>query len=88
VIPALSLQISNDRKYAYVLRGEKVARVEVQTGVDEGDWLEVTRGLAAGDEIVIAGADVLSDGATVRVQRGVNPYTGKVTASASEPARR
>jgi RND family efflux transporter MFP subunit len=84
VVPALSIQISNDRKYAYVLRGDKVSRVEVRIGVDEGDWLEVVGGLAPTDEIVTAGGDVLSDGATVRAQRGVNPYTGKPTAAAAE----
>jgi RND family efflux transporter MFP subunit len=88
VVPALSIQISNDQKYVYVLRGEKVERVRVETGVDEGDFLEVTKGLGPKDEIVTAGADVLSDGALVRAQRGVNPYTGKATAAAEAPAGR
>jgi multidrug efflux pump subunit AcrA (membrane-fusion protein) len=87
VVPALAIQISNDRSYVYVLRGEKVARVEVRTGVDEGDTLEIVSGLLPSDEIVTAGIDVLSDGATVRAQKGVNPYTGKV-ATAAEPATR
>ena len=87
VVPALSIQLSNDRKYVYVLHGEKVARVEVRTGVDGGDWLEVVSGLAAGDEIVTAGADLLSDGATVHALKGVNPYSGKV-ATADDPAAR
>ncbi len=87
VVPALSIQLTDDRKYVFVLRGEKVARVEVRTGVDGGDWLEVVSGLAAGDEIVTAGAALLSDGATVRALKGVNPYSGKV-ATAADPAAR
>jgi len=87
VVPALAVQISNDRKYVFVLRGEKVARVEVELGVDGGEWLEVRKGLSPGDEIVTAGADVLSDGVAVRPQRGVNPYTGKTTASAAPAGR-
>jgi RND family efflux transporter MFP subunit len=81
VVPALSVLVSEGKRWAYVLRGDKVARVEVQLGVDGGDWLEVSRGLSAGDEIVTAGADVLSDGAVVRAQRGVNAYSGKPTAA-------
>jgi len=84
VVPALAIQISNDKKYVYVLRGEKVERVQVEIGVDEGDALEVTRGLAATDEIVTAGIDVLSNGVTVRPQRGTNPYTGKATAQTEQ----
>jgi len=87
VVPALSVQISDEKRYAFVLRGDKVARVEVQIGVDGGDWLEVVRGLSAGDEIVTAGADLLSDGAVVKAQRGVDVYTGKTTA-ATAPAGR
>jgi len=84
VVPALAVQISNEKRYVYVLRGEKVQRVEVEIGVDEGDTLEVVKGLAATDEIVTAGTDVLSDGAAVRPLRGVDPYTGKATASTGQ----
>lgn len=84
VVPALAVQLSGGKKYVYVLRGDKVARVAVETGVDEGDTLEITSGLAPTDEIVTAGTDVLSDGATVRPQRGVDPYTGKATAATGQ----
>jgi len=86
VVPALAVQVSDEKRYVFVLRGEKVARVEVQTGVDGGDWLEVVRGLAPGDEIVTAGADLLSDGVAVRAQRGVDVYTGKTAAAAGGAA--
>jgi len=69
VVPVNAVQISNKSKYVFVLTGDKVKRVGITTGVDGGDWLEVTSGLAEGDEVVIAGADGLSDGATVRVSR-------------------
>jgi len=80
VIPAAAVQVSNDAHVVYVLQGDKVKRSEVQVGVDGGTWLEVTSGLAPGAEIVTAGADALSDGALVRAQRNVDPYTGAVTA--------
>ena len=53
--------------------------------VDDGGALEVRSGLAPGDEVVIAGADGLADGTTVRVARDVNPYSGAATATGSPP---
>lgn len=63
----------------------KVRRVELQIGVDGGDWLEVTQGLAPGDEIVTAGVDLLSDGAMVRALKGVDPFTGRAVETARQP---
>ncbi len=82
VVPAGAVQVTNRVHVVYVLRGEKVKRTEIQVGVDGGDWLEVTSGLARGDEVVTAGTDALSDGAAVRAHRNVDPYTGAVTATA------
>jgi RND family efflux transporter MFP subunit len=78
VVPAPAVQISNGRAFAFVVRGDKVARVALKLGVDGGDWLEVVEGLARGDEIVTAGTDVLADGASIRAMRGVDPFLGKV----------
>ena len=80
-VPVGAVQISNGRHFVYALVGDKVQRKEVQLGVDGEEWLEVTRGLTAGEEVVSAGLDGLSDGAQVRAVRGVDPYGG---ASASE----
>jgi membrane fusion protein (multidrug efflux system) len=55
----------------------RVHRVQLEIGVDGGDWLEVTQGLKPGDEIVTAGMDVLADGALVRALKGVDPFTGR-----------
>lgn len=77
VVPASALQISAGKRWAFVLEGDKVARREVKVGVDEGDWLEITSGLAAGQEIVTTGIDTISDGSQVRAMRGVDPFTGK-----------
>jgi RND family efflux transporter MFP subunit len=84
VVPASAVQISNGKRFAFVLRGDKVERREVAIGVDEGNWLEVTRGVAAGEEVVTTGTDIVSDGTTVRAVRDVDPFTGK-SASAAAP---
>src|SRR5207253_3108631 len=75
VVPAGSLQITEDKRYVFALEGDRVRRRAVTTGVDEGTWLEVLGGLKEGEEIVTAGMDGLADGAQVRVQRGAAPFS-------------
>lgn len=76
VVPAAAVQISDERAFAFAVEGDKVRRAALKLGVDGGDWLEVVSGLAAGDEIVTAGIDVLSDGSAIRPVRGVDPFGG------------
>jgi RND family efflux transporter MFP subunit len=83
IVPVGAMMISEGKRFVYVLTGDKVQRREIQTGYDEGTWLEVKSGLKEGDEVVVAGMDGLADGAPVRVARNVDPYTGKVLGSAS-----
>jgi len=83
VVPAGAVQISDGRFFAYLVQGEKVKRVELKIGVDDGNWFEVREGLAAGDEIVTAGTDALADGAAIRAVRGTDPYTGKPATAAA-----
>lgn len=92
VVPASAMQITDGKPFVFVLvptnagsppGGERVQRRAIETGVDGGTWIEVTRGLSDGDDIVTAGIDVLSDGAQVRVARDVDPYSGT---SATAPA--
>lgn len=77
VVAASAVQISNGKRWAFVLKGDKVERREVTIGVDEGDWLEITKGLAAGEEVVTTGIDTVSDDSAVRAVRNVDPFTGK-----------
>jgi RND family efflux transporter MFP subunit len=83
VVSVNAVQISSSTKYVFVVHDTKVERRTIETGadVDMGDVLEIRSGLQVGEDIVIAGADGLSDGATVRVVRDVNPYTGKAVAA-------
>lgn len=90
VIPAAAMRMSDKKRYVYVLDGEKVVRRPIETGVDGGTWLEVVRGLEAGQEIVTAGADLVADGMTVRVSRkdagkaASAPPAGTTSAAAAE----
>jgi RND family efflux transporter MFP subunit len=82
VVPAAAILLSDEKAFVFVLLGDKVQRRPVELGVDEGTWVEIKDGVREGDEIVTAGADAISDGVTVRVQRDIDPYTGaKLTAT-------
>jgi membrane fusion protein (multidrug efflux system) len=87
VVSVNAVQISAGKAYVFVLHDSKVERRNIQTGaeVENGALLEVVRGLRPGEEVVIAGADGLSDGATVRPTRDIDPYTGAPTVAEKRP---
>lgn len=87
VLPVNAVQISSKQKYVFVLHDTKVERRAITTGaeVEDGALLEVRSGITPGEEVVIAGADSLADGATVRATRDVDPYTGASTVAGTRP---
>jgi RND family efflux transporter MFP subunit len=85
VIPVNALQISDRKRYVFVVEGDKARRRPVETGVDGGDWLEITKGLAGGEDVVVAGADGLSEGAAVRTAREGSPAGSAAVPPASAP---
>ncbi len=76
-VPVSAVQLVKEKRFVFLLEGEKVKRQAVEVGVDHENWLEITRGVSAGQEVVVAGVDGLSDGMAVRVARGVDPFTGQ-----------
>jgi membrane fusion protein (multidrug efflux system) len=88
IVPAQAVQMSGGRAYVYVMAGDQVQRRSIETGVDGGTWLEVQSGLSEGEEVVTAGVDVLSDGASVRAVRDVDPYTGVTQAASASSAKK
>jgi RND family efflux transporter MFP subunit len=58
---------------AFVVRQGKAEKVDVALGVEAPDGIQVTRGLAAGDVVVLDPPTTLSSGAPVDVQNGGRP---------------
>jgi len=87
VVPVNAVQISSQKKYTFVLHDTKVERRSITTGAEfeDGTLFEITSGLHPGEEVVIAGADGIADGATVRPKRDVDPYTGAPTVAGTRP---
>jgi membrane fusion protein, multidrug efflux system len=76
VVPVGAVVLTNRQAFAFVVDrgGDVVRRRAITLGVDGGDWFEVKTGLRAGDEVVVAGSEGLSDGMKVRAARGPDPF--------------
>ncbi len=60
--------------HVMVVRGDRLARVPVQTGLRNWDFVEITRGLAAGDRVVVSlDRPEVREGARVRVEGEARP---------------
>ncbi len=76
VVPSSAVQITGTGDaFAYVRSGDRASRRRVRLGVDGGSWLEILEGLGAGDEILTAGFDTLSDNALIRVSAPTSSAT-------------
>ncbi|WP_164928611.1 efflux RND transporter periplasmic adaptor subunit [Gloeobacter violaceus] len=71
-VPEGALIFDNGRAHLFVVQGEKAVRRAVETGARSGGQVEITGGLAAGEQIVLAGAGYLKDGARVRTAGGAS----------------
>jgi RND family efflux transporter MFP subunit len=66
LVPLAAVQTVNEQHFVYVHREGVVKRRQVETGFEDEIAVEVVHGLAAGEEVVVAGIDLLVDGAKVR----------------------
>ena len=66
-----------------IVSGDKVERVQVVTGVQSGDQVEVRGQIKAGDRIVQRGHGGLADGMIVAVRESARAPIAKATAPAT-----
>lgn len=67
-IPAKCIQTDDSgESYVYKVARHVVTKVPVTTGRKKNAYMEITKGLAKGDEAVLQSSNVLTDGAQVRV---------------------
>jgi RND family efflux transporter MFP subunit len=68
VVPEIAIRATERGFLAYVVDGTTAKERAVQLGMHTSNgFVEVTRGLAAGDQLVVLGAEPLSDGAPVKI---------------------
>jgi multidrug efflux pump subunit AcrA (membrane-fusion protein) len=69
VIPRKAAFDENGKRYVYKLDGNVAKKVEVVTGEESSDLIEIKQGLAEGDTVVVRGQTLLKDGASVEIQK-------------------
>ncbi|MCB8816172.1 efflux RND transporter periplasmic adaptor subunit [Desulfosporosinus shakirovi] len=71
-IPLSSIIPDNGVNVVYSVTEEKgetrAARVEVETGINDGDYVQILSGLKAGDKVVTLGNTLISDGSLLTIQ--------------------
>jgi membrane fusion protein (multidrug efflux system) len=67
LVPKAAVIRELQETYLFVVDGTVARKREVDLGLEEGDRLEVVRGVAAGESVITAGQGGLKDGATVAV---------------------
>lgn len=70
VVPAAAVGMSADGSYVFVVDADSVERRPVALGITADGWVEVSRGLRAGELVVTSGQANLRSGTRVRVAAG------------------
>jgi len=66
-VPKSALYLRGNQQVVFVVRGNIAYQRPVETGVEQDDAIQIIHGVAAGDQVVISGADTLQDKAKVKV---------------------
>ncbi|HLV01853.1 MAG TPA: efflux RND transporter periplasmic adaptor subunit [Acidobacteriota bacterium] len=70
LVPKRALIEDDGGFFVFVCEGDSVRRANVEKGFESAAQVEITRGLQAGEKVVIAGQGALTEGAKVRVIKG------------------
>ena len=62
-----ALVLGASQHVVFRVHGDVAQRIRIEPGQGQGEWLQVTGDLAEGDQLVIRGADTLTDGRKVRI---------------------
>lgn len=68
LVPKAAVKVENGASYAFVITGETVDRRAIQTAGTDGERLEVTAGLSAGERVVVSPPPGLAPGSPVIVK--------------------
>ena len=69
LVPRAAVVFDESGAHVFVVRGGKARQVAVKPGAEQGDDLEITGAVAAGEPVAVQGAYQLQDGSAVRIQR-------------------
>ena len=77
--PAVRVEGEDRQAWVYLISGGKITRRSVGVGVSDDDLglVEITRGVAAGDTVVVGPVESLAEGTPVTVGAGAVPTAAK-----------
>ena len=81
-IPLYTIISRNDHHYVFVARDGHAVKQPVTTGIQDGWLVEITTGLAQGDQLIVQGQRQLDDGQAIKV------ITSRDQGAAPQPAAR
>jgi RND family efflux transporter MFP subunit len=61
-VPKSSVVTSTERKYVLVVKSNRIGKVDVDTGVESGDYIEVYGSLEKGDHVIVNANDEIKEG--------------------------
>lgn len=67
-VPRMSVLYEDEKPIIFVALKDKAQRREVETGFQDDNDVEILKGIAAGDAVVVLGNDELSDGMAIRIE--------------------
>jgi RND family efflux transporter MFP subunit len=74
-VPRSAVLYENERPYVFVAVKDKVQRRDIAVGIQDANGVEILKGIAAGDSVVVLGNDELSDGMSIRIEATPGPAT-------------
>ncbi len=66
VLPPQAVISGANGKSVFIIEGGKAKSVTVQTGITDGKWIEITKGLQGNEEVVVVGKRKLLEGSPVQ----------------------
>ena len=82
VIPTDSIVTESGKKYVYIKNADNtVSKREITVGASVDGKAEITSGLSEGDQIVVSGMQVLSDGVKVKEVGSSTPLASKTSSN-------
>lgn len=67
IVPRRAITERGGRNVAFVMRGQRVAQVDVTLGLGDDENIEIRSGITAGDRVVVRGLETLTNEMPVRV---------------------
>lgn len=68
LVPIVAVQYEGEQAYVFTVEDGKAVKVPVQTGKEGDEQIEITKGVAKGDPVVVEGMESLKDGDKVTVR--------------------